>query len=335
VRWGWKFQFGLIDPGTNDVVHVTARYNGSPQSTMRLSALAATTEWRPQSLLNSLFAIKLLRDNLQYVSEPDRLQITAALAEFLREALSPRMSIMSALSATLPEDHFTIPASKAGDPPTTHPGPDAGGVAIMKGAIDVSWSNAQGQELAKVIALPDVTGNNAFLTGANPVRSYRVTLKLLRNEKFGPGPDQPANPSLVYECAPVESPLECWAQNIWPPLTFDKGPLQAALRNFFEGLFQQANLSSMDLEVGASLVWQNGKLTGATPFSILPKDIKPAGGTADDVADFVFRKCQDLLGTGVPADVSPVLRLRVKLATRDPDPTSRTVLDITAIDFAL
>src|SRR5262249_30211709 len=147
---------------------------------------------------------------------------------------------------------------------------------------------------------------------ANSVRNYRLALKLLRNEKFGPGARQPANPSLVYECAPVEPPLECWAQNIWPPLTYQSGghALDTALQDFLEGLFLKTDLSSMKLEVSASIVWKNGKLTGVTPFSILPTDIKPRSGSAQDVARFVFDKYKALLGTTVPADVSPALRLR-------------------------
>jgi hypothetical protein len=91
----------------------------------------------------------------------------------------------------------------------------------------------------------------------------------------------------------------------------------------------------MDIEIDAALAWSIGMLTDAvTPFSIVPTDLKQGNGSPDAIADFVFQKCTLLLAAGVPPDVSSALRLRVKLATPDGS-TSRTLLDIESIDFAL
>jgi hypothetical protein len=335
VRWGWRFIFGLIDASSNDVVHVTVRYNEPPAGSGTMSALTAD-EWRPQSLLNSLFALKMLQDNLRNVSEPERLQITADLATFLRQTLAGGAAMTALAVASRPEDHFAIKWQQ------TTPAADTGGRAIMKGPISVAWSAAANTQTVTVSALADATNNNAVLTGSAPVRNYRTALRLLRNETFGPVTDQgdhAANPSLIYECAPVESPVECWASNVWPPtLTFDLTghSLQQGLRDFFAGLLLGTDLSSINLEVGAALRWQSGKLEGTTPFSILPTDIKPTGvNAADAVADFVYGKYTALLSGSIPPDVTPKLRLRVKLASPDTGAARRTLLDINAIDFPL
>lgn len=339
ARWGWKFDFGLIEPGANDVVHVTVRYN-EPVDAQSASARAfnVASGWKPQSLLNCLVAFKLLHDNVERVVEPERLQIVADLAASLREMLSSTAAF-AMFAAGHPEDHFAIKARKAGDPVNAVPVPDAGGLSIMQGPITVTWSATAVPPTATVLAVAEATGNNAFLTGPKPVRNYRLALKLLRNEFFGPLVDKPADPSLIYECAPVESALACWAQNMWTGLEYKMTAgesLDTALRHFFEQLFQNAPLSGMKIEIGASLKWQSGRLTGITPFSILPADIIPAGGSAKDYAAFVYDKLyKDLLGTNIPPDVQATLRLRVKLATNDPGPASRTLLEITSIDFGL
>jgi hypothetical protein len=333
VRWGWRFTFGLIDASRNDVVHVTVRYNESPAGSGTASALtAAAAEWRPQSLLNCLVALKLLEDHLRTISEPERLQITADLATFLRQMLAGGATMKALATAAQPKDQFAIRYEQ------TTPDADLGGRSIMKGPISVAWSAPASTRNVTVSALADANNNNAVLTGNSPVRNYRTALRLLRNERFGPS-DHAANPSLIYECAPVESPLECWASNIWSAtLTFDLTghTLQQALRDFFAGLLLGTNLSSIGLEVGAALRWQSGKLEGTTPFSILPTDIKPTGlNAANAVADFVHAKYTALLGSSIPPDVTPKLRLRVKLTTDDTGAARRTLLDLNAIDFPL
>jgi hypothetical protein len=336
VRWGWRFVFGLVEPSSNDIVHLTVRYNEPPTGgATDVVLMAVAAEWRPQSLLNSLFALKLLKDNLALVSEPERLQIVADLASFLRQTLSAGGAMRALAAAARPQDHFTIKWHQ------TTPGADAGGRAIMQGPIAIAWSGADAAT-ATVSALADATGNNALLTGTAPVRNYRAALRLLRNEHFGPVSVNAANPSLVYECAPVESPLECWARNTWSGLVFDRADhsLQQALKDFFASLLAGTNLSAIDIEVGAALKWQSGRLDAVTPFSILPTDIKPTGRggastAADALAAFVHDKCTALLGTSIPPDVIPMLRLRVKLATLDTDASRRTLLDLNAIDFPL
>jgi hypothetical protein len=341
ARWGWLFNFGLVDPGANDLVHVTVRYNEANDVQAGFAPADAASTWAPQSLLNSLFAFKLLQDNLAAVSEPDRLQIVAELAAFLRERLSPP-AMFGAFGAGRPEDHFTIAAPTAGGPPPTSPGPDPLGLAIMQGPIKLTWTTpASKPPTVDVLAAAEAPKNSAFLTGPNSVRNYRVALRLLRNEYLGPSTsDYAADPSLIYECAPVESALACWAQNMWSGLQYQLTAgesLDTALRHFFEELFLKAPLSGMKIEIGAALTWQSGKLAGVTPFSILPADINPGTGLEPKAyAKFVYDKLYtDLLGTNIPPDVHPGLRLRVKLATTDPGPASRTLLEITSIDFKL
>jgi len=336
VRWGWRFTFDLIDASRDDIVHVTVRYNEPPAAAV--SALTAAAEWRPQSLLNGLFAAKLLQDNLLNVSEPERLQIVADLASFLRQKLAGGAALTTLSADDQPKDCFEIKWRE------TTPTTDLGARAIMKGPISVAWSGDDKRVTATVSALADATNNKAALTGNAPVRNYRTALQLRRNERFGFGAvtDPAANPSLIYECAPVESPLECWASNVWPrppmpTLTFDLTgqTLQQGLRDFFAGLLLGTDLKSIDLEVGAALCWQSGKLEGTTPFSILPTDIKPTGLDANAVADFVHAKFTALLGSSIPPDVAPKLRLRVKLTTANAGAARRTLLDVNAIDFPL
>ena len=84
-------------------------------------------------------------------------------------------------------------------------------------------------------------------------------------------------------------------------MTAGETTLDSALRHFFEELLLKAPLSGMKIEMSAALTWQS----------------------------------KDLLGTNIPPDVQQGLRLRIKLATNDPGPASRTLLEITSIDFKL
>lgn len=334
VRWGWQFTLGLLAPGKNDRVHITATYN-RPQATALRLAAAGSAVWMPQSLLNVLFAFKMLNDAPAALAAGERLQAAAELADFLVARLTAQ-PLRSAALAALPLDHFFIPVQNPGTP-STSANQDVEGCTIMKGAVSVDWAGDANQVLATVTAKSDTPDNGAYLTGVNPVRNLHLALRLLRNETLGPR-DIPANASLIYECATVESPVDYWARNVWPaPIRFDAGgkPLQGALQDFFDSLLQKTDLSNLKLEVGASLVWQAGKLNGVTPFCILPPDIKPGNGTAGALATFVFDKYDALLKTGAPTGVGLALRLRVKLATPDDPPQQRTLLDMAAIDFPI
>jgi hypothetical protein len=333
LRWGWQFVFGLLAPGPNDTAHVTASYNRAPATTPRRAAFAADG-WTPQSLLNVLFALKLLRDAPAAVGANEQLSSTSELAAFLVTALASH-TLRAVSFAPQPEDHFLIPVSHPGGP-TLPVQQDTGGCAIMKGPVGVVWTGDANQTIATVTARSDDAGNGAYLMGSTAVRKFHLALRLRRNETLG---GVPANAALIYECATVESPADYWARNIWPArIGFDSAagqPLQAALQAFFDTVFRGADLSTVRLEVGASLAWHAGQLTGVTPFFILPPDpdMIPGAGTAKDLTDFVFGKYDDLLKTGTPTDVALALRLRVKLATNDPPPQQRTLLDIAAIDF--
>lgn len=334
VRWGWQFTFSLLAPGPNDNVHVTTTYNRAPAAPPRFVAFAGDGGWTPRSLLNVLFAFKLLRDSPASIGTTERLQAASELAAFLVAALSPQM-LPAASLAGQPEDHFLMSVPPRDGALTMPAQAGEGGCAIMKGAVIVKWRGDANQAVATVTAKSDDAGNAAYLTGANPVRNFHLALKLRRNETFGPH-NARANASLIYECATVESPVEYWTQNVWSaPIEFDTAgqPLQAALQAFFDALLQSANLSTLKLEVGASLVWQAGKLRGVTPFFILPPDITPGDGTTTSLTAYVFDKYTELLRTGAPSDVALALRLRVKLSTPDAPPMQRTLLDIAAIDF--
>jgi hypothetical protein len=144
---------------------------------------------------------------------------------------------------------------------------------------------------------------------------------------------------LIYNCAPVASPRECWAQNIWSmPLIFDpKAPsLEKALGGFFDGILKGADPASVLLEVGASLVWKNGKLDIVTPFSIVPNDI-PRGDAAA-IASFIHGKYQDLVRTSKPdPKVKAALRLWIKISSNSVsnEVNGRVLMEVRAIDFAL
>jgi hypothetical protein len=335
VQWGWKFSFS-IEGLPNDTVHVTVRYNEpASQSGTSKAPAAAGDDWRPGTVLHCLLVLKLLQDNWNLLKEPERLKIVADLAGFLRDLLSPPPAARALKVEVTPiVDQFAVvPGGK----------PDPGDRHVMK-TIHADWTKAN--SAATLFAQAEVPGNSAFVTGLNPVRNYRASLRLLRNESFGKAAPLPADKRLIYECAPVESALECWAHNLWVPpacgpLTFATAgqTLKSALTQFFTGIFNNSDLSSFLLEVGTSLSWGKGSLSVVTPFSILPTDIIPGAGSAVAVADFVFTKCDLLLGPNVPPDVEKIsIRLRVKLSEQpDTGKTSsgRTLLEIAAIDFPL
>jgi hypothetical protein len=342
-KWGWAFSFGMVNGTSDDIVHIAIRYNGAEPSAARRQAWLTSDEWRPKTLLQSLFVLKLLQDNWGSLASADRLSALGKLATYFAGLLAstPATNRPSGNSTLTPQaDRFTL-AFK-----TTAITDDQR--TIMKGPIDIApWKTTNDLSATTLTARAEANGNAAFLTGTNPMRNYKITLQLLRNERFGELSPQPADPRLIYRCAPVESPLDVWPQNLWapplPPLSFDMTgfTLETALVAFFDGLFNQGDLSSMRIEVGASLAWRKGRLTAVTPFSILPADSPPTPGTANGVAAFVFGKCSELLGTGAPRPQetdSAAIRLRVKITapnTLDQLTEGRTLQEIAAIDFPL
>jgi hypothetical protein len=71
--------------------------------------------------------------------------------------------------------------------------------------------------VATLVATAEAAGYNACLTGANPVRSFKISLTLLRYKLFGEASPQLGNKLLVYQCAPMESPRDCRPLNKWVP----------------------------------------------------------------------------------------------------------------------
>lgn len=351
VHWGWKFSFDLIDLRDTDKVHVTTSYNEPPSKVNQTARLDFVDEWKPTSLLNSLFAIKMLQDSAflqrKTVSGSDRLQAAADLADFLYDQLIASESARL-LTRELPSDKFLIETPQKVPSGPLAPAED-GGRAIMAGnllggdpdkmAIRVDWKGSKESPTATVIARAEIPGNNARVAGANAVQNYKATLNLRRNETFGPGPDRRANSLLIYNCAPVSSPRECWAKNIWSmPLIFDpKAPsLEKALSDFFDGILKGADPASVLLEVGASLVWKSGKLDIVTPFSIVPNDIPK--GNAATIAGFILGKYQDLVRTSKPdPKVKAALRLWIKISSNSVsnETNGRVLMEVKSIDFAL
>jgi hypothetical protein len=345
VHWGWKFCFTLIDltARDNDSIHVTTSYN-VPPSSRSARQLEFIDGWKPVSLLNSLYAIKLLLDSglLQNQTVKNRLQIAADLAGFLGEQLASTKAVRLLAGDPL-KDQFEIDIPNPIPANPIPPSKDEGR-AIMKGdfsqkAIMVGWSGNTSQTAATVIAPAEVPGNDARVIGPNAVQNYKAMLNLRRNERFGPGQERDANSSLIYNCPPVVSPLECWAQNIWPMnLTYDAKPgkLLDALNDFFSGILKNADLASVLIEVGASLVWKSGKLDVITPFSIVPNDIPR--GDATELATFVNGKYQELVMGSKPGnDVKSALRLWVKISLNSVSEQlkGRILMEVKAIDFPL
>jgi hypothetical protein len=202
-------------------------------------------------------------------------------------------------------------------------------------------------DVATVAALAAAAGtggavNSAFLLGAEAVRNFRVNLLLTRNETFLN--KQPANPVLVYQCAPVDSPYEYRAVNLWappqPPLAFEApsgATLKDAIQQFFTAVLNGASMpDDASAEVGIFFVWSSGKLDAVTPVAMIAGG-QVAGGAAQ-LADAVFQICNGVIPSGAAfADLSsPAIRLRVKLMTNsDITGVTRPLVDIAAIDFPL
>jgi hypothetical protein len=345
VRWGWKFSFALVDlsASENDNIHVTINYN-VPPSSRTARQLEFIDGWKPTSLLNSLYAIKLLQDSglLQNQTVTNRLQIVADLAGFLGGHLASTTAAIL-LASDPPTDKFEIDVPST-VPANPIPPSEDEGRTIMKGdfsqkAITVGWSGNKAQLTAAVIAPAEVPGNDARVVGTNAVQNYKAVLNLRRNERFGPGQERDANPLLIYNCPTVASPLECWAQNIWPMnLTYDAKPgkLLDALEGFFSGVLTDADPASVLIEVGASLVWKSRTLDVVTPFSIVPNDIPK--GDATELAKFVNAKYQELVKTSKPGnDVKSALRLWVKISLNSVSGQlkGRILMEVKAIDFPL
>lgn len=356
ARWGWKFKFDLIDggPRDNDKVHVTINYNQEVSPTASIERSAPSGDWKPSSLLNCLSAIKQLSDSGllkdESLSGRERLRIAGELSAFLAADLeAPNAALRSISGAIYDRFEIEIPPNITGQVTAPDEDEDQPGRKIMKGKLDklhpnqsaitVTWDGSKDHATAIVVARPDVLGNEAFLAGSNEVRNYTVTLNRRRNERFGPGKKTEANPCLVYNGQIVTSPVECWAQNIWPMrLVYDaKGAsLRSALTAFLGALLKDAAPSSFSLEVAASLVWGVGKFEVVTPFSVLPNDMPAGNATA--IATLIADKLGKLIQTSKPdMNVAAALRLGIKIAAHIParDFAGRILMEVKSIDFSL
>jgi hypothetical protein len=350
AQWGWKFSFKLIDAVDTDTVHVAVRYPQPAGPALHALALALDAGWAPVSLLNCLFALKLLRDSWDTIAAAStRLSALSDLAGFLSTFLAqgPKSSQTGAANPTAAgeiSDLFLVTAKPQAIGKVAAP--------VMQNPEILHWDSVKNIDTVTVVARADGSGNTASLTGTRPVRSYKVSLTLLRNETFGTKSPRPGNKLLVYQCAPVESPVDCRPLNQWVPapgteaFQFDAAgqDLKTALSSFFDGLLQRADLSNLSVEAGLFLVWQKGQMKAVTPFAILPADqalAKPTSApssAAGSIADFLNGKCKTLLDPlVVPPDADQAsIRLRVKITTPDKTPSDRrTLLEVVAIDFPL
>ena len=361
ARWGWEFSLGLVNAVTTDTVHITVNYPLPVLPTSGPAAFALAAGWSPVSLLHSLFVLKLLNDNwngpaVATTQLPVLLQLAGYFSGFLAQGPPMNNSASSILSAgTAVSDLFTLGLHATA--------PTAVATAVMKNLPSVQWTPPKnGVDIATLVAPAEAPGNTACLTGPNAVRSFKISLTLLRNETFGKASPRPGNKLLVYQCAPTESPIACQPLNQWIPtagtdaLQFDMAgyaTLQAAFQAFFDGILHTSDLSQLSLEAGLSLAWTKGSMKASTPFSILPSDLPPPGSVGTTslpaaagfaVAAFLFDRCQELLPKNAagalipPPEVdSASIRLRVKLTAADPDTPSgrRTLVEVIAIDFPL
>jgi hypothetical protein len=340
-QWGWRFSFSLVNGIKRvDTVHVTIRYPQYQPAPTRVNVLTDTDDWTPVSLLNALVTLKLLRDNWDSAAiAGSQLAVLNSLVQSLLGYLSSSsLSNLQRFAHSTGGDLLDVFAldfqasAIAGDTRQ-----------VMQGPVNITWTppstDVTRVDTATLEAPAGANGNTACLTGNSPVRGYKVSLILKRNETFL---GQAANKRLIYQCAPVESPLDCRPLNLWGPLVFDMTgqSLRSALQGFFGGIFHQADLSQLNVDAGISLIWTKGSMAGVTPFSILPADIKPGKGTVPELVQFVSDKCKELVGGALirPSETdSASIRLRVKITAADKDTPSgsRTLIDAPATDFEL
>jgi hypothetical protein len=353
TAWGWQFTFGLLDPKSEDEVHVEVQYGSAQPAAAEVPHSLVAASWTPPSLLANLYVLKQLRDNWSTIEARTRLNVLDALTTSLAKFLGGFSSTSSPAGLTMPadgaprSDTFDIEVSVAGTKPTT--------LRVMQtimapNAIPVS----AGLGTAIVYALADGFNNTATLVGSSPLRSFKVVLTRTRNEQLYRNAPS-TNAVLVYSCAPVQSPVDYHPLNEWgsetQPLAYDVAgrPLKDALIAFFQALFNKTDLSTMGVEIDVSLVWRKGSLDITTPFSILPSDFLLADKTFAGAAQYVVDVCSQLPNPALPAppDVengSAGVRLRIKITDQPPTaagaqlpqaPPARTLLDIAAIDFKL
>jgi hypothetical protein len=352
VQWGWQFSFGLPGAVTRDIVHIAVRYNEkeSDATLTAKSLVAFEAGWAPGDLLQALYVLKLLRtfwENDILKQDSVRLPVLRDLATFLAGFLSPSLALaLKAIDPIQPVDKFFITFPHPGIQEEVPPGR-----SVMRGQIDSQWTKDPVNptlDVATVKALAAAgaggTVNSAYLLAAGAVRNFRVNLLRTRNESFAVGVEAPANPVLIYQCAPVDSPHEYRAVNLWapplPPLRFfaQGAKLSDAIGQFLTAVLHGAFMpNEASAEVGIFFVWSRGKLDAVTPVAVIAGD-QVAGPTAADLSTAVFNICSGVIPSGTAlADLeSPAIRLRVKLTTNSENPgVKRPLLDIAAIDFPL
>jgi hypothetical protein len=347
IKWGWDFSF-VVQGLTSDAVHATIRYN-EPDTEHVNRWAAFDQEWEPSSLLHCLIVLKQLRDRWTAISAAKRLPVLSALVTSLDKQLSAAPRTLDLLVDKQPQDQFDITFPRDANEPPAEVGYQIMH-ALNASISDVSPGTKDSLKRVVVTALANDPNNTAYLIGDQDttksvaVSNFRPSLLLTRNEKIG---TEHLDLSLVYECPKVESPHEIWVHNSWPvppaeSLKYqpEQGQtLRDALKIFFDKLFNSARLDTFAVEVNACLEFRRESLLAHTPYSVVAIDMMPA--SVDAVADRVFIKCRDLLGTlgrdevlAPPEVDASALRLQIKIGLKG-DSVKRTLLEIAAVDFPL
>jgi len=342
-QWGWTTSF-VAEGLSVDTIHGEVRYDGASQAPAQMAL--ANGRWAPTNTLHALLVLADLGEQWAGIPKPDRMPLVAELLASLAGHLAQGRPLIPAALAAKPIDYFDI---------TFQPAP-GGSQAVISGGprpvmprIMPSTTDADAPGDLRLVRLQARAGENhaSVLSeggGRMCVRNFRPSLRLVRNETIH---GVRLDPRLIYQCAPVEAPRESWARNAftapapYPSFRYEREAgqsLKDALGSFFRGLFQDADLTSLGVEVGAALDMQRGALAVSTPYSIVPLDLAPSDAQA--IADFVFYKCHELLGgTGGNVARPPemevaLLRLHIQV-TAVVNGARRELFRIDALDFEL
>ncbi len=340
TKWGWTVSLRMEGLAT-DTATIAIRYNDLEEETVKAGKLAlASVQWSPATLLQCFVAMKQLGDNLSSgnlnkISVAKRFKLIAAFVSFVDSIL--RRSTVSGLEDLnlQPVDTFVIDAN------STVPGNPKFQVMSPAG-VKIEWKALpDGVKQGTLTAAPDDPLNKAFLVSASlSVYNFRPSVVITRNANIA-GHGHTVDGRLIYTSAPVESPDPCLVSNVWNnAITRTRGAgetLKESLQNFLDTLLNGAALSSIALEVAASVHCERESLSFETPFSVIPFDLMPV--TTEKLADLIFNRCASLLGqTGddvIPPPDMPIAFLQLHLKISRIDGNKRPLLQVDSVRFPL
>lgn len=343
-RWGWKISFAAdpaddsfaADPADNfgnDTVFLDVHYRNSPREWISDKSALHQPDDPYENLIQALIVGEALAKSYSEIaidrdSQDHWCKAATKITDFLRSWFaSDRIELLDRQPAEL-VDRFELRLRNAGQPVENISNP------VIKKVIFNKETTMPPQ--FSVEMLPDQKeGYPARLLGKNgAVRRLRPRLFLKRNHSIPEDlglTNLRTNTQLVYECGPVDWPIDAEVSNVYdtPIHVSGSGDLQDALAAMLGKLVGSSDFEGLAVRIDAKHCFDLSPALGQesqliNPLIIFPTDYQY--GSIGEVSRKVVQKYSDWLA----ADIGGEAGQDVLVGLRDRNPKLRVGLQVSA-----